>query len=97
MFYFLEKFSKLKFSQYRCRCRCQVADAMISKWPLSSYQNTMNKKVIVIEYRNKNKQNVISYSQIRKIENISGEEISNNYILLISNITLNELVHTNRG
>ena len=57
----------------------------------------MNKKVIVIEYRNKNKQNVISYSQIRKIENISGEEISNNYILLISNITLNELVHTNRG
>ena len=40
----------------------------------------------VIELRNKNEQNVISYSQIKKIKNISCEEISNNCNLLIAHI-----------
>ena len=55
----------------------------------------MNKIVTVIELRNKNEQNVISYSQIEKIENISCEEISNNYNLLIVHIILNKLVQSN--
>ena len=67
----------------------QMALIIIPKYnEYKSYSNWITKQ---------KKQNVISYSQIRKIENISGEEISNNYILLISHITLNELVHINRG
>ena len=38
----------------------------------SLYQN---KKVTVIELRNENEQNVISYRKLRKIENISCEKI----------------------
>ena len=56
----------------------------------------MNKRVTVIELRNKNEQNVISYSQIKKIQNISGEEISSNCSLLIGHIILNKLVHISR-
>ena len=40
-------------------------------------------KNTVMELQNKSEQNVLSYSQI-KIENISCEEISSNYNLLIS-------------
>ena len=60
---------------------------------LSSYQSKRNKKVTVIELRNKNEQNVINYSQIKKIENISCKEISNNWNLLIAKIILNKLVY----
>ena len=44
----------------------------------------------------KNEQNVISYSQIKKIENIFYEKVSSNYNLLISHIILKHLVHINR-
>ena len=54
---------------------------------LLSYQN---KRV------NKNKQNVISYSQIKKIENIFYEKVSSNYNLLISHIILKHLVQISR-
>ena len=50
----------------------------------------------VTELRNKNEQNVISYSQIKKIENISCEGISNNCGLLIAHIKLKKLVHISR-
>ena len=59
---------------------------------LSSYQNERNKRVTVIELRNKNEQNVISYSQIKKIENMFCKEISNSCNLLI----LNKLVRISR-
>ena len=54
---------------------------------LLSYQN----KAV-----NKNEQNVISYSQIKKIENIFYEKVSSNYNLLISHIIIKHLVHINR-
>ena len=60
---------------------------------LSAYQNKRNKRVTVTELRNKIEQNVISYRQIKKIENISCEEISSNCSLLIAHIKLNKLVH----
>ena len=51
------------------------------------------KELTIIELRNKNEQNVISYRQIEKIENVSCAEISNNFNLLIAHIILNNLVH----
>ena len=51
------------------------------------------KELTVIDLRNKNKQNVISYRQIKKIENISCAEISKNCNLLVAHIILNNLVH----
>ena len=50
----------------------------------------------VIELRNKSEQNMISSNQIKKIENISCEEISNNCNLLIAHIILNKFVHISR-
>ena len=54
------------------------------------------KELTVIELQNKNEQNVISYCQIKKIENISGAKISNNCNLLIAHNILNDLVHISR-
>ena len=51
------------------------------------------KEWTVIELRNKNEENEISYRQINKIENVSCAEISNNCKLLIAHIILNNLVH----
>ena len=56
----------------------------------------LKEELTVIELRNKNEQNVISYRQIKKIENVSCEEISNNCNLLIAHIILNQLVHISR-
>ena len=56
----------------------------------------LKEELTVIELRNKNEQNVISYGQIKKIENVSCEEISNNCNLLIAHIILNQLVHISR-
>ena len=50
------------------------------------------KELTVIELRSKNEQNVISYRQIMKIEDVSCAEISNNCNLLIAQIILNNLV-----
>ena len=63
---------------------------------LSSYQNKRNKRVTAIELRNKNEQNEISCSQIKKSENISCKEISKNCNLLIAQIILKKLVHISR-
>ena len=54
------------------------------------------KELTVIELRNKNKQNVFSFRQIKKIENISCAKISNNCDLLIAHTMLNNLVHVIR-
>ena len=59
-------------------------------YKLSSYQN---KRVTITELRNKNDRYVISCNNIKKIENISCEEISNNCNLLISHIILKKLIH----
>ena len=57
---------------------------------LSSYQN---KRVTITELRNKNDRYMISCNNIKKIENIPCEEISNNCNLLISHIILKKLMH----
>ena len=54
------------------------------------------KELTVSELRNKNEQNVISYRKIKKIENISCAEISNNCNLLIVHIILNVAIPTKR-
>ena len=69
---------------------------MFLSYNLSSYHNKRNKRVTVIELRNKNEQNMIGYSQIKKIEYMFCEEISNNCNLLIAHIILNQLVHVSR-
>ena len=63
---------------------------------LSSHENKRNKRVTVTVLQNENDQNVITYSQIKKIENISFGEISNNCDLLIAHIILNKLVHISK-
>ena len=50
---------------------------------LPSYQI---KRVAVIELGNKKEQNVVSYNLIRKIENVSCEQILNNCNLLVFHI-----------
>ena len=57
---------------------------------IKELQHSHVNMVTVIELQNKNEENVISYySQIKKIENISCEEISTNCNLLIAQIILN--------
>ena len=55
---------------------------------LSSYQNEKNKRVTVIELRNNNKQNVISYSQINKSKIFLAKKFQKIAIYLLPTLDL---------